>query len=182
MRAEWGQAHRPGADRGRAAGRRGRSWSPSSTARRRRASLQPLADLARLARAHDALLVADVVVTLGGCEVARRPLGRGRGGRGRHAEVPAAARRAWRRSRTTRAPRGRAAGGGATVRSNYLDLGQLARLLEPGALQPSHRADVHGLRPARGAARRRTRKGWRRASRGTASTATRCAPASTRWG
>src|SRR5882724_8223392 len=32
--------------------------------------LQPLADLGRLARAHDALLVADVVVTLGGAEVA----------------------------------------------------------------------------------------------------------------
>src|SRR6266850_383530 len=32
--------------------------------------LQPLADLGRLARAYDALLVADVVVTLGGAEVA----------------------------------------------------------------------------------------------------------------
>src|SRR5260370_17566817 len=32
--------------------------------------LQPLADLGRLARAYDTLLVADVVVTLGGAEVA----------------------------------------------------------------------------------------------------------------
>lgn len=32
--------------------------------------LQPLPEIARLARAHDALLVADAVVTLGGCEVA----------------------------------------------------------------------------------------------------------------
>ena len=32
--------------------------------------LQPLPEIARLAREHDALLMADVVVTLGGCEVA----------------------------------------------------------------------------------------------------------------
>src|SRR5262245_12126537 len=32
--------------------------------------LQPLADIGRLARRHDALLLADAVVTLGGCEVA----------------------------------------------------------------------------------------------------------------
>ena len=32
--------------------------------------LQPLAEIARLAHEHDALLVADCVVTLGGCEVA----------------------------------------------------------------------------------------------------------------
>jgi len=32
--------------------------------------LQPLAELGRIARAHDALLIADVVVTLGGAEVA----------------------------------------------------------------------------------------------------------------
>src|SRR6185295_3293160 len=32
--------------------------------------LQPLAEIARLCREHDTLLVADAVVTLGGCEVA----------------------------------------------------------------------------------------------------------------
>src|SRR5919198_1280332 len=32
--------------------------------------LQPLEEIARLAHVHDALLMADVVVTLGGCEVA----------------------------------------------------------------------------------------------------------------
>lgn len=49
--------------------------------------LQPLEAIARLAREHDALVMADCVVTLGGCEVAVDRWGRGRGRR-RHPEVP----------------------------------------------------------------------------------------------
>jgi len=86
--------------------------------------LQPLAELGRLARAYDALLVADVVVTLGGAEVALDAwnVDVAVGGTQKCLSCPsglapiaynARAEAALRRRRTA-------------VRSNYLDLGQLA--------------------------------------------------------
>jgi len=48
----------------------GPSWSRSFTCEDPTGTLQPLAEIAQLAHAHGALLVADCVVTLGGGEVA----------------------------------------------------------------------------------------------------------------
>jgi (S)-ureidoglycine-glyoxylate aminotransferase len=91
--------------------------------------LQPLAELGRLARAHDALLVADVVVTLGGAEVAvdAWDVDVAVGGTQKCLSCPsglapiaygARAEEALRRRRTR-------------VRSNYLDLTQLASYWSP---------------------------------------------------
>src|SRR5207245_9956753 len=69
VRGEWGRLIDPGAVEG--ALRAGRTklvdivHGETSTG-----TLQPLAEIARLAHDHGALLVADCVVTLGGCEVA----------------------------------------------------------------------------------------------------------------
>jgi len=68
VRAEWGRAIEPDAIARALAGGRTRLIAlihgETSTG-----VLQPLPEIARLARAHDALLMADAVVTLGGCEV-----------------------------------------------------------------------------------------------------------------
>jgi (S)-ureidoglycine-glyoxylate aminotransferase len=69
VRAEWGQVIEPGAIARALAGGRTRMVAmihgETSTG-----VLQPLAEIGRLARSHDALLMADAVVTLGGSEVA----------------------------------------------------------------------------------------------------------------
>src|SRR6266545_5681165 len=69
MRAEWGQVIEPDAIARALAGGRTRMVAmihgETSTG-----VLQPLAEIGRLARSHDALLMADAVVTLGGSEVA----------------------------------------------------------------------------------------------------------------
>ncbi|HTK92336.1 MAG TPA: alanine--glyoxylate aminotransferase family protein [Verrucomicrobiae bacterium] len=68
VRAEWGRAIEPDAIAAALAGGRTRLVAlihgETSTG-----VLQPLAEIARLARAHDSLLMADAVVTLGGCSV-----------------------------------------------------------------------------------------------------------------
>jgi len=68
VRAEWGRAIEPDAIARALAGGRTRLIAlihgETSTG-----VLQPLPEIARLARAHDALLMADAVVTLSGCEV-----------------------------------------------------------------------------------------------------------------
>ena len=110
--------------------------------------LQPLAELGRLARAHDALLVADVVVTLGGAEVALDAwdVDVAVGGTQKCLSCPsglapiaynARAEEAMRRRRTR-------------VRSNYLDLTQLASYWSPERSN-HHTAPtsmVYGLREA----------------------------------
>src|SRR5262249_1666507 len=110
--------------------------------------LQPLEDIARVAHAHDALLVADCVVTLGGCDVAvddwgvdvtvagtqqclSCPSGLAPVTYNARAEAVMAARR-------------------TRVSSNYLDLGQLADYWSPARFN-HHTASttlVYGLREA----------------------------------
>jgi len=110
--------------------------------------LQPLEDIARVAHAHDALLVADCVVTLGGCDVAvddwgvdvtvagtqkclSCPSGLAPVTYNARAEAVMAARR-------------------TRVSSNYLDLGQLADYWSPARFN-HHTAPtslVYGLREA----------------------------------
>ena len=110
--------------------------------------LQPLEDIARLAREHDALLLADAVVTLGGCEVAVDAWGVDVAVAGTQkclscpsglAPVTYNARAAAvLRDRTTR------------VRSNYLDLAQLAEYWSPARFNhhTAPTAMVYGLREA----------------------------------
>ncbi|HEU4369836.1 MAG TPA: alanine--glyoxylate aminotransferase family protein [Methylomirabilota bacterium] len=91
--------------------------------------LQPLEELARVTRAHDALLVADCVVTLGGCEVAVDRWG---------VDVAIAGTQKCLSAPSGLAPitynaRAEAAIGARRTRvaSNYLDLGQLADYWSP---------------------------------------------------
>jgi aspartate aminotransferase-like enzyme len=69
VRGEWGRALEPDAIRAALAGGRTRMVAmirgETSTG-----VLQPIEEIARLAREHEALLLSDEVVTLGGCEVA----------------------------------------------------------------------------------------------------------------
>jgi (S)-ureidoglycine-glyoxylate aminotransferase len=69
VRGEWGRALEPDAVRAALAGGRTRLVAmirgETSTG-----VLQPIEEIARLSREHDALLLSDEVVTLGGCEVA----------------------------------------------------------------------------------------------------------------
>jgi aspartate aminotransferase-like enzyme len=110
--------------------------------------LQPLAEIARLAHEHDALLMADAVVTLGGCEVATDrwgvdimtagtqkclscPSGLAPLTYNEHAEAVT-------KTRKTKA------------RSNYLDLAQLADYWSPSRFNhhTAPTAMVYGLREA----------------------------------
>jgi (S)-ureidoglycine-glyoxylate aminotransferase len=86
--------------------------------------LQPLAELGRLARAHDALLVADVVVTLGGAEVALDVwnVDVAVGGTQKCLSCPSGLAPIAYNARAEDALRRRR----SPVRSNYLDLTQLA--------------------------------------------------------
>src|SRR5882724_10175438 len=110
--------------------------------------LQPLADLGRLARAHDALLVADVVVTLGGAEVALDAwnVDVAVGGTQKCLSCPSGLAPLAYNARAEDALRRRR----STVRSNYLDLGQLASYWSPARVN-HHTAPtsmVYGLRAA----------------------------------
>src|SRR3989442_10919062 len=69
IRGEWGRVLEPDAFAAALDGRRSKLVAVvhGETAT---GVLQPLEDIARLAHAHDALLMVDAVVTLGGCEVA----------------------------------------------------------------------------------------------------------------
>jgi (S)-ureidoglycine-glyoxylate aminotransferase len=86
--------------------------------------LQPLAELGRLARAHGALLLADVVVTLGGAEVALDAwnVDVAVGGTQKCLSCPSGLAPVAYNARAEDALRARR----HPVRSNYLDLGQLA--------------------------------------------------------
>jgi (S)-ureidoglycine-glyoxylate aminotransferase len=147
VRAEWGRALDPAAVE--AALREGRTrlvalvHGETSTG-----VLQPLADIARLVRRHDALLLADAVVTLGGCEVASDGWG---------VDVVVAGTQKCLSCPSGLAPltyNDRAAavitGRRTRVRSNYLDLGQLESYWSRARFNhhTAPTAMVYGLREA----------------------------------
>src|SRR5262249_4442261 len=147
VRAEWGRGAEPDAVARALAGGRTKLVAAvhgeTSTG-----VLQPLPELARLARAHDALLVVDAVVTLGGVEVATDAWG---------LDVVVAGTQKCLSCPSGLAPvtynaRADAALGrrGGKVRSNYLDLGQLADYWSPGRFNhhTAPTAMVYGLREA----------------------------------
>ena len=110
--------------------------------------LQPLEDIARLAREHDALLLADVVVTLGGCEVAvdRWGLDVAVAGTQKCLSCPSGLAPLTYNARAAAVLERRA----SRVRSNYLDLTQLAAYWSPARFNhhTAPTAMVYGLREA----------------------------------
>jgi (S)-ureidoglycine-glyoxylate aminotransferase len=110
--------------------------------------LQPLEDIARLAREHDALLLADAVVTLGGCEVAVDGWGVdvAVAGTQKCLSCPSGLAPVTYNARAAAALRARA----SRVRSNYLDLTQLAEYWSPARFNhhTAPTAMVYGLREA----------------------------------
>jgi (S)-ureidoglycine---glyoxylate transaminase len=110
--------------------------------------LQPLDDIARLAREHDALLLADVVVTLGGCEVAvdRWGVDVAVAGTQKCLSCPSGMAPITYNARAASVLRTRT----SKPRSNYLDLAQLADYWSPARFN-HHTAPtsmVYGLREA----------------------------------
>jgi (S)-ureidoglycine---glyoxylate transaminase len=111
-------------------------------------ALQPLEDIARICREHDALLLADAVVTLGGCEVAtdRWQVDVMVGGAQKCLSCPSGLSPLTYNDRAAAVMAARA----SKVRSNYLDLIQLARYWSPARFN-HHTAPtslVYGLREA----------------------------------
>ena len=110
--------------------------------------LQPLADIARLAHQYEALLVADCVVTLAGSEVAvdRWEVDVATAGTQKCLSCPSGLAPVTFNSRAEAAIRGRR----TKVRSNYLDLGQLADYWSPARFNhhTAPTAMVYGLREA----------------------------------
>lgn len=110
--------------------------------------LQPLAEIARLAHAHEALLMADCVVTLGGSpvEVDAWGLDLAVAGTQKCLSCPSGLAPVTFNARAEAAVRGRR----GRVRSNYLDLGQLADYWSPGRFNhhTAPTAMVFGLREA----------------------------------
>ena len=110
--------------------------------------LQPLGDLARLAHDHEALLVADCVVTLGGSEVAvdRWDVDVATAGTQKCLSCPSGLAPVTYNARAEAVIRGRR----TKVRSNYLDLGQLADYWSPARFNhhTAPTAMVYGLREA----------------------------------
>jgi len=115
--------------------------------------LQPLEEIVRVAHAHDALLMADCVVTLGGCEVATDRWGVDVAVAGTQKCLSCPSRLApvtW-NARADAALRARK----TKVRSNYLDLAQLADYWSPARFN-HHTAPttmIYGLREALDAVR-----------------------------
>jgi aspartate aminotransferase-like enzyme len=111
-------------------------------------TLQPLADIARVAHDHGALLVADCVVTLGGCEVAvdRWDVDVATAGTQKCLSCPSGLAPVTYNTRADAAIRGRR----TKVRSNYLDLAQLADYWSPARFNhhTAPTAMVYGLREA----------------------------------
>ena len=110
--------------------------------------LQPLEEIARLCRRHDALLLADAVVTLGGAEVAtdRWQVDVMVAGAQKCLSCPSGLSPLTYNDRAHAVMAGRA----SKVRSNYLDLVQLARYWSPARFN-HHTAPtsmVYGLREA----------------------------------
>jgi (S)-ureidoglycine-glyoxylate aminotransferase len=110
--------------------------------------LQPLPALARAAHAHGALLVADCVVTLGGAEVAvdRWGVDVAVAGTQKCLSCPSGLAPVTYNARAEAAIAARA----TRVRSNYLDLGQLAEYWSPARFNhhTAPTAMVYGLREA----------------------------------
>lgn len=110
--------------------------------------LQPLEDVARVAHDHGALLVADSVVTLGGCEVAvdRWDVDVAIAGTQKCLSCPSGLAPVTYNARAEAAIAGRR----TKVRSNYLDLGQLAEYWSPARFNhhTAPTAMVYGLREA----------------------------------
>ncbi len=110
--------------------------------------LQPLQDIARLAREHDALLLADVVVTLGGCEVAvdRWGVDVAVAGTQKCLSCPSGMAPITYNARAADVLRARK----SKARSNYLDLAQLADYWSPTRFNhhTAPTAMVYGLREA----------------------------------
>src|SRR5437870_4960672 len=111
-------------------------------------TLQPLAEIAQLAHAHGALLVADCVVTLGGCEVAvdRWDIDVAIAGAQKCLSCPSGLAPITYNARAEAVVRGRR----TKVQSNYLDLGQLADYWSPARFNhhTAPTAMVYGLREA----------------------------------
>jgi aspartate aminotransferase-like enzyme len=110
--------------------------------------LQPLPEIAGLAHAHGALLMADCVVTLGGCEVAvdAWSVDVATAGTQKCLSCPSGLAPVTWNGRAEAVLKGR----GTKVRSNYLDLGQLAEYWSPTRLN-HHTAPtsmLYGLREA----------------------------------
>jgi aspartate aminotransferase-like enzyme len=110
--------------------------------------LQPLEDIARVAREHDALLMADAVVTLGGCEVAvdRWDVDVAVAGTQKCLSCPSGLAPVTYNARAEAALARRR----TKVHSNYLDLTQLADYWSPARFN-HHTAPttmVYGLREA----------------------------------
>jgi (S)-ureidoglycine-glyoxylate aminotransferase len=110
--------------------------------------LQPLHEIARLAREHDALLMADVVVTLGGCEVAvdRWGVDVAVAGTQKCLSCPSGMAPVTYNARAAEVLRARK----SKPRSNYLDLAQLAEYWSPARFNhhTAPTAMVYGLREA----------------------------------
>jgi len=147
VRAEWGRSIEPDAIARALGGGRTRMVAlvhgETSTG-----VLQPLGDIARLTRDHDALLMADAVVTLGGCEVAvdRWGVDVTVAGTQKCLSCPSGLAPITYSARAEAVLEKRA----SRVRSNYLDLGQLQRYWSP-ARYNHHTAPtsmVFGLREA----------------------------------
>ena len=110
--------------------------------------LQPLEEIARITHAHDALLMADAVVTLGGIEVAvdRWGVDIATAGSQKCLSCPSGMAPVTYNARAEAVIRGRK----TKVASNYLDLGQLADYWSPSRFN-HHTAPtsmVYGLREA----------------------------------
>jgi (S)-ureidoglycine-glyoxylate aminotransferase len=115
--------------------------------------LQPLEEIGRLCRRHDALLLADAVVTLGGCPVATDAwqVDVAVAGAQKCLSCPSGLSPLSYNARAAEALERRA----SKVRSNYLDLGQLARYWSAARFN-HHTAPtslVYGLREALAAIR-----------------------------
>jgi (S)-ureidoglycine-glyoxylate aminotransferase len=110
--------------------------------------LQPLTDIARLTREHDALLMADVVVTLGGAEVRVDDWGVdvAVGGTQKCLSCPSGMAPVTYNARANRVLQART----RKVQSNYLDLRQLAEYWGPRRFNhhTAPTAMVYGLREA----------------------------------
>jgi (S)-ureidoglycine-glyoxylate aminotransferase len=110
--------------------------------------LQPLEDIARLSRAHGALLMTDAVVTLGGCEVAvdRWGVDVAVAGTQKCLSCPSGLAPVTFNARVEAAIRSRR----RRVQSNYLDLGQLIDYWSPARFNhhTAPTAMVYGLREA----------------------------------
>jgi len=110
--------------------------------------LQPLEDIARLCRRHEALLLADAVVTLGGSEVAvdRWQVDVAVAGTQKCLSCPSGLAPLTYNDRAERVLAART----TKIRSNYLDLAQLARYWSPARFNhhTAPTAMVYGLRAA----------------------------------